>query len=169
MLFGIELLAAREREPEPQVRGLDVAMNEAGAVQRREAGAGLEHDLPQLEERHRARLGVLFEVGAHQVLEHQEGHGAGDPAVDDVRDVRVVEPCERVRLFDERLENAGPLGFARVDERLGLGDLEHEVAIGPRLSHEPDAPDASLAERSNELVALDELRVVLLRPRRRRG
>ena len=54
VLVGIEVLAARERQAQPQVRGLDVAMNEPRAVQRREPRARLEHHLPQLEERHAA-------------------------------------------------------------------------------------------------------------------
>ena len=64
MLVRIELLAAGQREAEPQIGRLDVAVNEPRAVERGEAGAGLEHDLSQLEERHRTRLGVLLEIGA---------------------------------------------------------------------------------------------------------
>ncbi len=73
-LSRVEPLAARERKAEPEVGRLDVAMHEAGAVERGEPGARLEDDLPQLEERHRARGRVLLQIGADQVLEHEERH-----------------------------------------------------------------------------------------------
>jgi hypothetical protein len=50
VLLRVEPLAAGERQAQPEVGGLDVAVDEAGAVQRREARAGLEHDLAQLVE-----------------------------------------------------------------------------------------------------------------------
>ena len=76
VLVGVEALAAGERQAQPEVRRLDVAVHEARAVERREPRARLEHDLAQLEERHRARRGVLLEVGADQVLEDEERHAA---------------------------------------------------------------------------------------------
>ncbi len=134
----------------------------------REPGAGLEHDLLELEERHQLRRRVLLEVRPDQQLEHQEGHVHRDAAVDDVRDVRVVEPRERLGLLDERGEDPLALGVARPGERVGLGDLEHEHALRTRLANEPHAADAALAERLEQLVALDDLGLLLLRRGRRR-
>src|SRR5213076_67795 len=87
---------------------------------------------------------------------------------DDVRHVRVIEPGERLRLFHERREDPLPLDVVRVLERLRLRDLEDEEAIGARLPYEPHRSDAALSERLDQLVTLDELRLLLLRLRRRR-
>src|SRR5262249_43751469 len=130
VLLRIETLAAAEREPQPEVRGLDVAMDEARAVERREAGARLEHDLPQLEERHEARHRVLAQVGANQIFEHEERNGSlNDAAIDDVRDVRVIEARERFGFLDERGEDAFALEIVGLSERVGLWNLENEQAI----------------------------------------
>ena len=91
-----------------------------------------------------------------------------DAAVDDVGDVRVIEAGERVRLLDERGEDALALCVVRVLQRVGLGDLQDEVAIGAGLANEPHGADAAFTERLHELVALDELRLGLLGLRRRR-
>jgi hypothetical protein len=56
MLLRIEPLPARQRQAQPNVGGLDVAVDQAGAVQRGQTGARLEHDLPELEQCHRTRL-----------------------------------------------------------------------------------------------------------------
>ncbi len=137
-------------------------------MQRGEARARLEHDLPQLEERHRAGARVLLEIGADQVLEHEERHGAGDPPVDDVGHVGVIETGQRPGLLDERCEDPGALDLVGVRERVRLGDLEDEEPVRPRLAHEPHAANAALAERLHELVAFDDLRFLLLGLRRRR-
>ena len=79
-------------------------MDEAGAVERGEPRAGVEHDLAQLEESHQPRRGVLPKVCPDQVLEHEEGNRVGDPAIDDARDVRVVEAGERGGVLDVRRE-----------------------------------------------------------------
>src|SRR5206468_1151333 len=63
-VFGrIESLAALERKTQPQVRRLDVAMNEAGAMKGSQSGARLHHDTAKLEERHQSRHRVLAEIG----------------------------------------------------------------------------------------------------------
>ncbi len=46
-----------------------------------------------------------------------------------------------------------------------FGIFEHEQAVGAGLAHEPHRADAALAERLHQLVALDDLGLVLLRPR----
>ena len=74
VLSGSKLLAPRERQAQPDVRRLDVAVHEPRPVQRREPRARVEHDLAQLEERHGASGRVLLQVRADQVLEHQERH-----------------------------------------------------------------------------------------------
>jgi hypothetical protein len=104
--IGVEALTACERQAQPEVGGLDVAVHEARAVQRREPAQPLQHHLAQLEEAHAPRARVLLEVRADEVLEHEEGHALRDAAVDDVRDVRVVEAGERRGLLDERREDA---------------------------------------------------------------
>src|SRR2546430_8757501 len=53
------------------------------------------------------RSRVLPEIGADEVLEHEIGDRVlHDAAIDDVGDVRVIEPGERFCFFDERAERS---------------------------------------------------------------
>src|SRR5690606_4021527 len=77
------------------------------------------------------------------------------------------EAGERLRLLDERDEDALALTVGGLRERVGLRDLEDEETIGAWLAHLPDRADAALTEPLDELVALDDRRLLLLRDRRR--
>ncbi len=138
-------------------------------VQRREARAGLGDDRAELVEGHEPRAGVGLEVGADEVLQHEERHAVGHAAVDDVRHVGVVEPRERAGLVDEAREDRLALLVVGPRERVGLGDLQHEIAVRAGLSHEPHGAHAPVPEGAQELVALDDLGPLTLRRRRRRG
>ena len=137
-------------------------------MERREARARVEHDRAELEERHGPRRRVLLEVGADQVLEHQERGALGDAAIDDVGDVGVVEAGEGVGLLDERGEDAFALDVGGVGQGVGLGILSTKSRSLPGFltSHtEPTPPSPS---GLHELVALDELGLLLPRAGRRR-
>ena len=84
---------------EEDVRGLEVAVDEAARVGLREPGGDLGSDLERLLVRQRSsREQPVFERSARQVLEHHVAVAVALAVVVDAADVGVVEPSDRAGL-----------------------------------------------------------------------
>jgi hypothetical protein len=141
------LAAARE----PDVRRLDVAVDDAGLLERLAQGLGDRlGDLQRPGDRQRR---PLLEVGlerlAIDVLHDDEEVAGRLAAVEDADDARRGEPGGEARLAEEALGDAGLLAEVRVEEL--DGDVEVEVAVAALV----DDAHAALAEAAFELAPAD--------------
>jgi hypothetical protein len=138
------------------VAGLEVAVREAERLREGERAHALEDDLGHLA-RLEQRLGraELLERAALDVLHHDVAVLALDHGVVDLDDVRVVELAGEARLVEEHaLVERAVLGAL---ERLGVDQLERDLALGERVVAQVHLAAGALAELGEKLVFADRL------------
>jgi len=140
------------------VRGLDVAVDDARLVRVREAREHLDDDGHLALERERRRLAHrLLEILTLQQLHRDEGRAVRVVAeVEDGHHVRVRHLRDGLRLALEALLQLGVVGDLRDH------DLEGHVAVEHGVAGQVDLAHGALAEGADDVVLADPARKLLL-------
>ena len=146
----LHVIAEADLLPEHDVRGLDVAVDDAELVRVRDAGQGLLHDLDGARDRDRALVDQRLEIGAGDVVHHDVRLVVVHADVEHRRAVRVLELGHRHRLELEPLA-AGQLVRQLVVEDLDRDDLAELQPLGAI-----DDTHRALSDRFQDLVATVE-------------
>jgi hypothetical protein len=139
--------------PHLDVRGLEVAVDDAGVVGGFERFGDLPRDRQRLVGRHRTARDALSEILAVDELhDDRAGRRLGRTSLArlfdavHLRDVGVIEGGERLRLSVEARQ---PLGVARDEWR---HDLQRHVAMEPRVARAVHLSHAALADERGHFV-----------------
>ena len=127
------------------VRGLEVAVEDALGVRGLERVRDLEREADRLVDRDGSARDALLERLAGDELEDEEAQGVDLLEAVDRRDVRVIQGREDVRLAGEAREAVRVRG-----ERVGK-DLDRDVALKPRVAGPPDLAHPSGAQARQDL------------------
>ncbi len=146
------------------VRGLDVAVHDAGLVRMGEAGQHLHDDVDlALQGQGRGRAHRLLQVHALEQLHRDERRAVGvRPEVEDVHHVGMRHARDGLGLALEPRLELGVVGDG------GHHHLERDVALEDGVVGEVHDPHRALAQRLDDVVFADAARKLLDR-RRRRG
>ena len=138
---------------EEHVVRLEVAVNDALGVRRRERRQHLPDDHARLVRSERGAAGdALAQRLAAQKLHHQEGLVLGEPGVEDLDDVLVADFRGRACLAGEAPHRLGHPCEVRVEH------LDRHVPPHGEVLGLVDGPHASLAQQANDAIAAVELR-----------
>ncbi len=143
--LGLDL--PRQRLPEEDVVGLQVAVDDVALVHRRHRGAHREHEVQRGREGERAA--VVDAVGEALPLEelHREvGHAVDGARVVDLDDVGVLEARRGLRLAEEARGERGVRG------QLAAQDLQRHALLQRELQGLVDHPERARAEHALDLV-----------------
>ena len=147
----VEHLAVAHRtvrvRAQEDVVGLQIAVDDAVSVRRRDAAHGRQHDRDRLDEIHRARpLHALGERLARQQLHDQARRALVLDDVEDRHDVGVIDAPGRERLATEAREHLRAGGERREDP------LERDVAVGADVDRRVHFGHAAGAEQALDPV-----------------
>ena len=141
-------------EHREQVRRLDVAVDQALAVDVAERHRALEADLDdQLERQQLVGAAVRAQRAAGDVLHHQVGRDRVGHGVEDLHHVRVLQPADERRLGGEEA-----LGIVAVDRVAGgrrAHPLDRDVAALEVVVAEEDLARRAFAEAAEHAVLAD--------------
>ena len=141
--------ALRVRDEEDVV-GLEVAVDEAGAVSGFEPGGDLVEDEAGLGGGDRAALHPLAKRLALEEVHHEIAAAVGEGSErEDIDDVGVADPVDRPRLLDEALDGRG------VVRQLGLEDLDRRALADHRMRRGVDDAHATATELALDDVTAD--------------
>ena len=144
------------RGVEQDIRGLDVAVDQAPCVGVMEGLGDGRHQLRRFPQRQPPLAYPRGQVAAFDVLRHDVAESVVGPAdVVDRDDVRMVEPRERPRLGQVRVH------VLRPGDLLGVGHLDGDRSVERVVAGEVDPPETALAEPPDHAVAADRRRVAL--------
>jgi hypothetical protein len=144
-------VSARPVGHDEDVRGLDVAMDDALRMRGRERARDRQEHLDRLLRRHPAPpLQPAGERHALEELHHQERlAGFGLSEIEHAHDRRMAEPRRRARLPEQALGG--------VDiEALLVEHLDRHIDVEPQAARPPHRPHAPDAQPANDLVLAGE-------------
>jgi hypothetical protein len=139
-------------DDEHRVVGLEVAMDDARAVGRRQHAAELTADLDDVADREPpAPAQPSAERFAVEQLHDQERAAVVKADVVDADDAGVLDLARRDRLGEE------PFDLRRVGRRLEREQLDRDARLAQGLLGRPHLPHASATDPSDDAEALDDL------------
>ena len=143
--------------PHFDVRGLEIAVDDALLVRRFERLGDLRRDRPGVGQRQRSLRDPIGKCRARHKLEHERMHSSAVFEAVDVADVRMIERREHLRFTPE----AGEAAWIVRDG--GQQDFDRDVAIELRVARLVDLAHAARADPHRERVRADALALEVFR------